>query len=66
MAPALTASSCCCGAVRSLAEVLNTISDRMSDGSSGGVLDRSNSGLRSGPMTATRVNTPLISRVTFT
>ena len=39
-APALMASSCCCGTVKSLAEVLKTISDRMSDGSSGGELER--------------------------
>jgi hypothetical protein len=47
-------------------DVLNTISDRMSDWSSGGVLASRSSGCRIGPKMLTRVSTPEITRVTVT
>ena len=61
--PARTTSSCCCAADSWLVDVLNTISDRMSDWSSGGVLASRSSGSCSGPKMLTRVSTPEITRV---
>ena len=43
--PARTISSCCCAADNWLVELLNTISERMSDSSSGGTLDMCSEGI---------------------
>ena len=64
--PARVTNCCCWPAESWLVDVLNTMSERMSDGSSGGVLARRSSGCRRGPKMLTRASTPEITRVTVT